>query len=130
MNRFSVIAAMVALAIFVTFLMFLTTLITNVLGSAAIYFVWIICIPVECILFCGGLAVMVVNLVNVLHSLRLKRIDEEHYYQVLREKRELDLQQRKLQVHLYRLRTSRNVHPTRRPRLKRRPADGLYENGC
>jgi hypothetical protein len=118
MNRFSIIAALVALAIFVTFLMFLTTLITAVLGSAAIYFVWIICIPVECILFCGGLTVMVVSLVNALHSLRLKRINEEHYYRMLREQRELDLQKRRMQLHLYSLRTSRNIHPPHRPRLR------------
>ena len=115
MNRFSTIAALVAFAIFTTFLMFLTALITTVLGSAAIYFVWIICIPVELILFFGGLTVMLVILGNTLHSLRLKRIDEEHFYQVLREKREFDLQKRRMQLHLYRLRTARNIHPARRP---------------
>jgi sensor histidine kinase YesM len=118
MNRFSIIAALVALAIFVTFLMFLTTLITAVLGSAAIYFVWIICIPVEIISLFGGLIVVLIIVGNTLHSLKLRRIDEEHYYQVVREQRELDLQKRKIQQHLYRLRTSRNIHPPHRPTLR------------
>ncbi len=129
MNRFSIIAALTAFAIFTTFLVFLTALITNVLGSAAIYFVWIICIPVELILLVSGLAVMLVIMGNMLHSLRLRRIDEEHFYKVLREKRELDLQKRRMQLHLYRLRTSRNIHPPRRPRLRRPPPADLSKHG-
>ncbi|HLQ30960.1 MAG TPA: hypothetical protein VK140_17120 [Ktedonobacteraceae bacterium] len=129
MNRLSIIAALVAFAIFATLLMFLTALVTSMLGSTAIFFAWIICVPVVCLLFCGGLAVMFVILSNALHSLKLRRLDEEHYFQVLREKRELDLQKHELQLHLYRLRISRGVHLPRRPRLKRRPPD-VTENGC
>src|SRR5216684_8756154 len=129
MNRLSIIAALVAFAIFATLLMFLTALVTSMLGSTAIFFAWIICVPVVCLLFCGGLAVMFVILSNALHSLKLRRLDEEHYFQVLREKRELDLQKHELELHLYRLHTFRGVHPPRRLRLNRRPQD-VAENGA
>lgn len=118
MNRFSIIAALVALAIITAFLMFLTLLITSVLGSAAIYFVWIVCIPIEIISLFGGLLVVLIIVGNTLHSLKLRRTNEDHYYQVVREQRELNLQKRKIQQHLYRLRTSRNIHSSRPPKLR------------
>jgi hypothetical protein len=130
MNRFSIIAALVAFAIFATLLMFLTALIIHALGSTAIFFVWVICVPVECVLLCSGLAVMFVTQANVIHSLRLKREDEEHHYQVLQEKREIELEMRKLQLQLYRRRLSKGIHLLRRPKLRSRTPENLSENGC
>jgi len=123
MDRLSTIASLVALAIFATVFMFLTALIFSVLGPAAIYFVWFVCVPVECILLCFGLVVMVVTLSNTLYSLKLRRKDEEHLYQVLGERREIDLEKRKLQLQEYRQHVSSGIYPQRRLKLRRRPDD-------
>ncbi|GAC1383833.1 MAG: hypothetical protein NVSMB33_11980 [Ktedonobacteraceae bacterium] len=130
MDRLSAFAALLVLAIITTLLMFLTALIVHVLGSAAIYFVWLVCIPTECILLLFWLPIMFVTQANVLHSLKLKRADKEHYYQTLREKRRIDLQKRRVQLHLCSRHLSLNVYTPRRLRVRYRPPDDFTENGC
>src|SRR5258708_26495647 len=91
MDRLSTFATLVMAAIVTTALMFLTALIVWVLGPVAIYFVWIVCIPVELLLLILDLVLLVVSLSTALHLLKLWRMDEEHRLKLLRERREIGL---------------------------------------
>jgi hypothetical protein len=76
------------------------------------------------------LPVMFVAQAHVLHMLKLSRADEEHYYQMLRERREINLQMRRIQLQLYRHRLPYSRYHPRRVYIKPRPPDDLSANGC
>lgn len=127
MDRLSTFAALVVATIVTTIMMFLTALIVWVLGPAAIYFVWIVCIPLECILLFLDLVLLWVSLSTALHLLRLWRENEEHRIKSLRKRREMDLEMRRLQLIECQRRIRRGGYLSRRAQLQKRPSNSLYE---
>lgn len=126
MDRLSTLAALVAAAIVTTALMFLTALIVWILGPAAIYFVWIVCIPLELVLLVLDLVLLIVTVSTGCHLLSLWRADEEDRLRVQKERREIDLKIRRLQLieHQYRinkLRVAARRYQLMRRRLDKRP---------
>ena len=130
MERLSTKAALITLAILATVSMFLFALVASLVGPGSPYFLWIVCLPFECILLLFWLPVMFVAQAHVLHMLKLSRADEEHYYQMLRERREINLQMRRIQLQLYRHRLPYSRYHSRRVYIKPRPPDDLSANGC
>ena len=130
MDRLSRLASLVVLAILATVSMFLFALVASLVGPGSPYFLWIVCLPFEGILLLFWLPVMFVAQAHVLHMLKLSRADEEHYYQMLRERREINLQMRRIQLQLYRHRLPYSRYRPRRVYIKPRPPDDLSANGC
>ena len=130
MERLSTKAALITLAILATVSMFLFALVASLVGPGSPYFLWIVCLPFECILLLFWLPVMFVAQAHVLHMLKLSRADEEHYYQMLRERREINLQMRRIQLQLYHHRLPYSRYHPRRVYIKPRPPDDLSANGC
>ena len=112
--------ALTASAIVTTAVLFLTALIVEVLGPEAIYFVWIVCIPVELILLFLDIVLIYVSLSTALHLLRLRRADEEHRIRLLQQRRETDLKIRRLQLIERQYRVNKSRVAARRYQLKRR----------
>jgi hypothetical protein len=130
MERLSTKAALITLAILATVSMFLFALVASLVGPGSVYFLWFVCLPFECILLLFWLPVMFVTQALVLHTLRLSRTDTEHYYQMVRERREIDLQLRRTQLQLYRHRLPYSRYRPRRVYIKPRPPGDLSANGC
>ncbi len=120
MDRLSTFAALVMAAIMTTALMFLTALIVWMLGPVAIYFVWIVCIPLELVLLILDLVLLVVSLSTALHLLKLWRMDEEHRLKLLRERREIGLKMHKLELTEQQYRANKLTVAARRYQFKRR----------
>ncbi|MGI9057025.1 MAG: hypothetical protein ACR2H5_00410 [Ktedonobacteraceae bacterium] len=120
MDRLSTFATLVMAAIATTALMFLTALIVWVLGPTAIYFVWLVCIPLDLVLLFLALVLLVVSLSTALHLLKLWRVDEEHRLRLLRERRELGLKMHRLELAEQQHRVHKLAIASRRYQLKRR----------
>lgn len=125
--------SLVLVAIITTALMFLTAIVVNVLGSAALLFVYIVCIPALALLLLFGLCLIAAIVVRVLHATmmdmedrehasRTKKADREHYYKVHRIQREIEMEQYKRQ---HRITTYR----PRSVRMHQRPKDPT-DYGC
>lgn len=128
MGRSTLIALMIT-AIVTTAVLFLAALIVEVLGPAAIYFVYIVCIPAELILLFLDIVLICVSLSAALHLLRLRRADEEHRMRMLQERREIDLKIRGMRLieHRHRVKklriAARRYHLLRRQHDKRQPVN-------
>ena len=120
MDRFNTFITFVLAAIVTTVFMFLTALIVGVLGPVAIYFVWIVCIPVGLVVLILDLVLLVEGLSTALHLLKLWRVDEEHRLKVLQEKREIRLKMDKLELIEYQYRVKKLIVAARRHQFKRR----------
>lgn len=110
-------------AIVTTAVLFLAALIVEVLGPAAIYFVYIVCIPAELILLFLDIVLICVSLSAALHLLRLRRADEEHRMRMLQERREIDLKIRGMRLIEHRHRVKKLRIAARRYHLLRRRHD-------
>lgn len=92
MRRLYVIAALVTLAIVATVFMFMNALIVRVLGPAARMYVLIVGIPTIAVLWLFELAVLVFVMTDIIHHYKLKWEHREHYYEMGRRHRELQLE--------------------------------------
>jgi hypothetical protein len=122
MERLSAFAALVALAITTTVIMFLTAVIIWVLGLYSIYFVLFVCMPFYLLLAAFDVQLLSVCVGNIVHSMKLKRAEEEHRCKVRKEQREVDLQMRRLRLFEYRRRIHRDLRMMRRSTLKHHPS--------
>lgn len=120
MDRLSTFAALVTTAIVTTVVLFLTALIAWGLGPTAIYFICAICIPVDCILLVCEAVLIYVCLSGALHFFKLKRADEEHRYELLREHREIELAIRKLELAEHRRKAHKRNYAARHYQLRQR----------
>ncbi|MEO8971302.1 MAG: hypothetical protein ABI406_06855 [Ktedonobacteraceae bacterium] len=117
--------SLVLVAIITTALMFLTAIVVNVLGTAALLFVYIVCIPTIVLLLLFGLFLIASIVVRIIHAAmmdmddrehasRTKKADREHHYKMHRIQREIELEQYKRQhcTIIYRHRHVRiHTHP-------------------
>ncbi len=87
MQRFSTLAFLITLAIFVTLFMFLIALIVYVLGPYAKIFVYVFCIPVAAVMVLFGLILLVLALADVIHFYAVKWRHREHQYRIMRDHR-------------------------------------------
>lgn len=124
MDRPNTFLALVATAITTTMMMFLTVLIVEKLGSAAIPFVLFICIPFDLLFLFFGLLFTYVCLSALLRIFRLMRAEEEHRFKVRYERREIDLKIHRLRLAEYQQRMNKSRVAARRYQLKRRRVSG------
>lgn len=89
----------IALAIAATVFMFMNALIVHVLGSAAKAYVLIVGIPTVVVLFLCFLVALVFVMTDIIHSYKLKWEHREHYYQMGRRHRELQLEKHRQDVY-------------------------------
>ena len=124
MDRKSTLVGLVVSAIVTTLVLFLTVLIVWALGPEAIYFVWLVCIPAVFVLLILDLVLIIASLSTALHLFRLWRADEEHRLRLVRERREVELKIRKLQLLELQQRVNKHSVEARRYQLKRRRVFG------
>ena len=124
MDRLSTFATLVMAAIVTSAMMFLTAIIVWVLGPAAIYFVWLVCIPVELVLLVLDFVLLIVSLSTALPLLKMWRIDEEHRLTLVQQRRELGLKMHKLELTERQFRMNKQIVAARRYQFKRRRVSG------
>ncbi len=118
--------SLVLVAIITTTLMFLTAVVVNVLGTAALLFVYIVCIPTIVLLLLFGVFLIASIVVRIIHAAvmemddrehasKTKRADRDHYYKMHRLQREIELEQYKRQHQIITYRP-RHVRTHQRPK--------------
>ncbi|HVB24033.1 MAG TPA: hypothetical protein VNG51_19000 [Ktedonobacteraceae bacterium] len=126
--------SLVLVAIITTTLMFLTAVVVNVLGTAALLFVYIVCIPTIVLLLLFGVFLIASIVVRIIHAAvmemddrehasRTKKADREHYYKTHRIQREIELEQYKRQHQII-------TYRPRHVRKHQHPKDDSTDYGC
>ena len=126
--------SLVLVAIVTTALMFLTAIVINVLGPAALLFISIVCIPAIVLLLLLGLCLIAPIVVRVMHATMMdmgdhehasktKKADRDHYYKMHRLQREIELEQYKRQHQII-------TYRPRQVRMHQRPKDDSTDYGC